>query len=81
MNIYVGNLPPRIGEWQLRKTFSHYGKVDKITMNQQQSEANPYGFCFVEMPFSNQAAVAIREPNGKKLAGSVLTLKESGVSA
>jgi hypothetical protein len=50
-------------------------------MYQQQSEANPYGFCFVETPFDSQASVAIKELNGKKLTGSGLTIKESGASA
>ena len=81
LNIYVGNLPAKVGEWQIRKAFSRYGKVDKIIMNEQQSEGNPYGFCFIEMPFENQASHAIKELNGTKLAGSVLSIRESGVGA
>ncbi|UCC43129.1 MAG: RNA-binding protein [Candidatus Zixiibacteriota bacterium] len=80
MIIYVGNLSPKTSERQLRKAFEMYGKVGKVQMNNQSREGKACGFCFVEMPFSNQAAVAIRELNGKELGGNALTIKESGVS-
>jgi hypothetical protein len=32
------------------------------------------------MPYDNQALVAIRELNGKKLRGYTLNIRESGVS-
>ena len=60
--------------------FARYGKVNEITLNEQQSETNPYGFCFVEMPFDNQASRAISELQGKKLSGNVLNIKESGLA-
>ena len=81
MNVYVGNLPARISEWQLRKAFGRYGKIGKISMNEQPREGEAYNFCLIEMPFDNQASVAIQKLNGKKLGGSVLTVKESGLNA
>ncbi len=80
MNIYVGNLSPKTSEWQLRRTFGRYGKVGKISMNEQQREGNAHNFCMIEMPFGNQASVAIQKLNGENLGGSVLTVKESGLS-
>ncbi len=80
MNMYVGNLSPKTSERQLRKAFVRYGKVGKISMDRHLRDGDAYSFCFVEMPFDNQASVAIRELNGKKLGGFVLTIKESGVS-
>lgn len=80
MNIYVGNLSPKTSEWQLRKAFGRFGKVGKISMNEQPSDVDTYSFCFVEMPFDNQASVAISKLNGEKLGGYALTIKESGVS-
>lgn len=80
MNIYVGNLSPKTSEQQLRLAFDRYGKVGKISMDEQPCDSGAYGFCFVEMPFDNQASVAIRELNGKKLGGNILTIKESAVS-
>jgi RNA recognition motif-containing protein len=79
VNIYVGNLSPKTSEWQLRKAFARYGKVGKIAMDEQPRDGDAYSFCFVEMPFDNQASVAIRELNGEKLGGYALTIKESGV--
>jgi len=81
VNIYVGNLSPKTPEWQLRKAFEIYGKVDKITLDSKPREDDAYVFCFVEMPFDNQASRAIRELHGKMLGGSSLTVKESGVTA
>ncbi len=80
MNIYVGNLSPKTSEWQLRKAFERYGKVGKISMDTNPVEKATYRFCFVEMPFDNQASVAIKELNGKNLGSSPLTVVESGVT-
>ena len=80
MNIYVGNLSPKTSEWQLRTAFARYGKVGKISMDELPRNGDAYSFCFVEMPFDNQASIAIRELQGKKLGGNALTIKQSGVS-
>jgi hypothetical protein len=37
-------------------------------------------FCFLEMPFENQASAAVREANGKKPGEYALTIKESELS-
>lgn len=80
MNIYVGNLSPKTSESQLRKAFERYGKVGKISIDKKHQDPATYNFCFVEMPLSDEAAVAIRELNGKKLGESTLTIIGSGVS-
>ena len=81
MNIYVGNLSPKTSELQVRKAFEMYGKVDKISLESKPRDDDAYGFCFVEMPFENQASRAIKQLHGKMLGGCTLTIKESGVSA
>jgi len=80
VNIYVGNLSPKILKWHLRRMFRRYGAVGDISMEKRQSDGNPYNFCFLEMPIGDQASHAIRELNGKKLDGYLMTVKESGVS-
>ncbi|MDH3892346.1 MAG: RNA-binding protein [candidate division Zixibacteria bacterium] len=80
MNLYVGNLSPKTTEWQLRKAFARHGKVSKISMGKQPPEGDPFGFCFVEMPFDSQASRAITQLNGEKLGGYALNVKESGVN-
>jgi RNA recognition motif-containing protein len=80
VNIYVGNLSPKTSEWQIRKAFEMYGKVDKISVDEKLRDDDAYGFCFVEMPFNNQASRAIRELNGKEIGGYALSIKESGIA-
>jgi len=80
MNIYVGNLSPRTLKWHLRRMFRRYGAVGNISMDKRPGNGNPYNFCFVEMPMDDQASLAIKELNGKKMGGYLLTVKESGVS-
>lgn len=80
MNIYVGNLPPKSSEWQLRKLFDRYGKVGKISWEKQTDIPQLFKFCFVEMPFENQAVMAIKKLNGSLLSDCILEVKESGMS-
>ena len=81
MNIYVGNLSATTSEWQLRKAFGRYGKIGKVSMNGKPREGGAYNFCLIEMPFDNQASVAIEKLNGAKLGGYALTVTESGLNA
>ena len=81
MNIYVGNISSKISASQLRTAFEMYGKVDKVSLENRPSENDAFTFCFVVMPFENQASRAIKQLDGKKLGGNTLTVKESGVSA
>jgi len=80
MNIYVGNLSPKTSASQLRKAFEMYGKVDTVSLDNRPRDDDVYAFCFVAMPFENQASRAIKQMDGKKLGGNDLTVKESGVS-
>ena len=80
MNIYVGNISSRISASQLRTAFEMYGKVDKVSLENKPRENDVYAFCFVVMPFENQASRAITQLDGKMLGGNALTVKESGVS-
>lgn len=57
-----------------------YGKVDKVSLENRPRENDAFTFCFVEMPFENQASRAIRQLDGKMLGGNALTVKESKVS-
>ena len=81
MNLYVGNLSPKTSEYLLRKMFELYGKVDTISMNEKPLNDTEYRFCFVNMPFENQASYAIKGLDGKKLNGNVLSIKESALRA
>jgi len=80
VNIYVGNLASGTSERKLRKTFEMYGKVGNITIDGQSPDSPVCGFCFVAMPFDEQASRAVRELNGKMMNGNSLIIKESGLS-
>jgi RNA recognition motif-containing protein len=79
MNIYVGNLSPKTTESQVRKAFEMYGKVDKVSLDKGPRSDEAHSFCFVVMPFENQASRAVKLLNGRMLGGYPLTVKESGV--
>ena len=70
---------PQTSETQVRGAFARYGKVGKISMDNMPHDDGSYAYCFVEMPFDNQASLAIKELGGKKLGDSVLTVRESGI--
>jgi hypothetical protein len=57
-----------------------YGQVNGVTLGNRPRDDDAHGFCFVEMPFENQALRAIKQLDGKKLGGYALSIKESGVS-
>lgn len=76
MKIYVENIPSKASEQQIRKEFNKYGIVGNIKMNSNSLE-DKINYCFLEMPFENQALIAIRELHGKVLDGFTLKIKES----
>ena len=76
MRLYVGNISPNSSEAQLRKEFTKFGVVGDISMNKSSLEGS-YNFCFIEMPFENQASIAMRELQGKVVGGNALKITES----
>ena len=79
MNLYVGNISADSSEHQIRKMFERFGKVDKVTMNKPSDDLEAYSFCFLSMPFENQATRAIKELNGFSVKGKILNIKESAL--
>jgi len=59
MNIYVGNLPYRYSEEDLRAKFSSFGEVSSASIVKDKATGRSKGFGFVEMPdnASGQAAI------------------------
>lgn len=59
MNIYVGNLPYRYSEDDLRAKFSSFGEVSSASIVKDKATGRSKGFGFVEMPdnASGQAAI------------------------
>ena len=74
--IYVGNLPFRATEEQVRELFSQYGQVDAVAMITDRETGKFRGFCFVEMGDS-EADTAIQALNGYQMDGRALRINEA----
>jgi RNA recognition motif-containing protein len=77
MNIYVGNLPHKATEDELRKAFEEFGQVREVRLIMDKFSGESRGFGFVEMPSKAEAEKAIKEMNGKELMGRVLNVNEA----
>ncbi|GAB2770456.1 hypothetical protein GCM10027275_11390 [Rhabdobacter roseus] len=77
MEIFVGSLPFKMQEKELREIFEKYGEVlsAKIIIDHQTRQNK--GFGFVKMPDDNQARHAIAELNGVEVEGRPLVVNEA----
>ena len=78
MNLYVGNLPYRITEDQLKETFEEFGRVSSCTIIKDKVTGQSKGFGFLEMPESSEAQAAISSLNGRDLMGARSTSTRPG---
>ena len=69
-SLYVGNLPYRTTEEEIRELFEPFGPISEIRV------IGDKGFAFVEIPKDNMDA-AIEANNGKDLGGRPLTVNEA----
>lgn len=69
-SLYVGNLPYRTSEEEIRALFEPYGPITEVRV------IGDKGFAFVEIPKDNMEA-AIEATNGKDLGGRPLTVNEA----
>ncbi len=74
--IYVGNLPYRSSEEEVRELFAQYGEVNSVKLITDRETGRPRGFGFVEMEDSS-AAAAIEALDGKEFEGRVLKVNEA----
>lgn len=72
VNIYVGNLPFKTDEDQVRTLFEDYGDVDKVSLITDRETGRLRGFGFVEM--SKGGEEAIEALNGAEFGGRTLTV-------
>ena len=77
MNLYIGNLPYRVTEEQLRQAFEQYGAVTSCTIIKDKMTGQSKGFGFLEMPESAEAEAAITGWNGRDLMGRRLNVNEA----
>lgn len=77
MNLYVGNLPYRITEDELRATFEEFGEVSSCTIIRDKVTGQSKGFGFLEMPEAASAQAAISQLNGRDLMGRKINVNEA----
>jgi cold-inducible RNA-binding protein len=77
MNLYVGNLPYRISEDQLKSTFEEFGEVSSCTIIKDKVTGQSKGFGFLEMPERTAAETAISNLNGRDLMGRKINVNEA----
>ena len=77
MDIYVGSLPFKMKEAELREIFEKYGEVSSAKIIIDKITRQSKGFGFVEMPDDAQAKDAIANLNGQESMGRELVVNES----
>ncbi len=72
MKMYVGNLPYRLTEDELRGPFESHGEVSSVNIVYDRDTGRSKGFGFVEMPNDSEAEAAMEELNGSEVGGRPL---------
>ncbi len=67
--LYVGNLPYKFTDQDLKDLFSAYGNVVSTSIITERETGRSKGFGFVELEDDAMAQKAIEEINGKDLEG------------
>lgn len=72
--LFVGNLPYRISEDEIRQVFSEYGTVVDVRLISDRATGRSKGFGFVEMSSADEANKAVEGMHGKELQGRNLVV-------
>jgi|APSaa5957512622_1039677.scaffolds.fasta_scaffold183665_2 RNA recognition motif-containing protein len=67
--MFVGNLPYRITEDDIRQAFSAFGTVTDVRLITDRATGRAKGFGFVEMSSADEANAAVEGMSGKDLQG------------
>ncbi len=77
MKLLVRNLARTITEAELLKLFKAHGTVQSCTIVMDATTGESKGFGFIEMPKPGDAKAAIKNINGKDIAGSKIRVKKA----
>ena len=75
--LYVGGIPYRSTEDDMKKAFGEAGTVVSASIISDRMTGRSRGFGFVEMATDEDAEAAIQMWNGKELDGRTLTVNEA----
>ncbi len=90
MNIFVGNLSPKVSEDEVRGFFTAYGHVSNVALTgdsystigatqrkSQYTNRESRGYAYVEMPHDTEALAAILGMHGKQIGGLAVTVLQA----
>ena len=77
MNIFVGSLPFKLEEADLKELFEAYGEVSSVKLINDRETGRSKGFGFVEMPDDENAQQAISALNGSEVAGRTIAVSQA----
>ncbi len=79
VRLFIGNIPPRTTEDDLRAVFEAHGRVDcAVVVVDHFRGSFRHRFGFVDMPDRRRANAAIEELNGLDIRGHRLEVCEAG---
>ena len=76
MDIFVGSLPFKLEESELRVFFEQYGEVTSVKIIIDVNTRQNKGFGFVEMPNVSEGLKAIEGLNGFEIGGRALVVNK-----
>jgi RNA recognition motif-containing protein len=77
MNIFIGNLPYKIQESELRELFEDYGELTSLKIITDKQTGQSKGFAFAEMPDRESALKALDDLNEAEIYGRNIVVKEA----
>jgi hypothetical protein len=77
INIYVGNVPFKTGDDDLRDLFEQFGRVETAKVIMDRASGRSKGFGFVEMADREEGLRAIEELDSKDFMGRSLRVNEA----
>ena len=77
MKLLIRNLARSTTEAELRAMFEAHGTVQSCILVMDQQTGGSKGFAFVEMPKPGEAKTAMKNLNGKNIAGNTIRVKKS----
>jgi RNA recognition motif-containing protein len=77
MDIFVGSIPFKIKEKELKELFEKFGEVTSVKIVKNKATRQNKGFAFVDMPNEEEVRKAIFELNGLEIMGRNLEVSIS----
>ncbi len=77
MKLLIRNLGRTTTEAELRTMFEAHGTVQSCNLVMDKVSGSSKGFGFVEMPKQGEAKAAMKNLNGKNIAGNKIRVKKS----